>query len=173
MQQTYSYSIKQICTLSHSLKLKKYNVHQHSPLLLQANSLLCWCLFLYFFFPLFSFLCRPISLLFNLMFYFSFSSISLPHFSPPFPGAALFPFSGLLVTFAPWPFCTAGHLCFVTAPADVAHHRAQHAVNKPSNPKTPQGTILSAPYCALLSAHPVDAIRRQNLPKLSLPSCCN
>lgn len=29
--------------------------------------------------------------------------------------------------------------------ADVAHHRAKHALNKPSNPKTPQGTILSLP----------------------------
>lgn len=32
--------------------------------------------------------------------------------------------------------------------ADVAHHRAKHALNKPSNLKTPQGTILSAPYLA-------------------------
>lgn len=29
--------------------------------------------------------------------------------------------------------------------SDVAHHRAQHALNKPSNPKTPQGTILFTP----------------------------
>lgn len=51
----------------------------------------------------------------------------------------------------------------MTPSADVAHHRTQHALNKPSNPKTPQGTILSAPLPP--HAHPVDAdriIRRQN-----------
>lgn len=51
---------------------------------------------------------------------------------------------GLLVNLLPFvTFCTATHLCFVTW-ADVAHHRAQHALNKPSNSKAPQGTSLSA-----------------------------
>lgn len=43
--------------------------------------------------------------------------------------------------------------------SDVAYHRAQHALNKPSNPKTPQGTIvfaltLSPPLCPPCGCQP-------------------
>lgn len=66
-----------------------------------------------------------------------------------FPGSTLFSFFGLLVTFTLRPpvLCDY-HL------ADVAHHRTQHALNKPSNPKTPQGTNLSAQNVASPLCHP-------------------
>lgn len=81
----------------------------------QAHSLLCRCLnFTVFLSNLVLFL-LPVSLLFIIMFYFSFPPHPLP-ISVHFPGSALFLFSGLLVIFAPWPFCTAGQLCFVTPP---------------------------------------------------------
>ena len=98
--------------------------------------------------------CRAIFLPFTLMFFFSLFPpspfpISLHSFSLLSPGPWLFSFLlELLGYLLPRDFFLAplGHLCFVTDPpsADVAHHRAQHAPNKPSNPKAPQGTFLSA-----------------------------
>lgn len=55
--------------------------------------------------------------------------------------------------------------------SDVAHHRAQHALNKPSNPKTPQGTILFAPH-----TKPVDVNRCHPSTQAGqsfLPPCLN
>lgn len=84
------------------------------------------------------------SLLFTLFFicflFFPFPSSSI---SGPFPSFGLLVIlCGLVV------LCTVSHLCFVTS-ADVAHHRPQHALNKPSNPKAPQGTSLSATLAPL------------------------
>lgn len=160
-----------MCMFSHTFEITNLRiiVHQPSPLPLQAYSLLCWCLFLSFLsstlFPFFSPL--PSHLLAfhsHVMFYLSLSSISHP--LPP-----LF-FWFCLVSFL-WP---PGDLCPVNPfaplatcalwlpPADVAHHRAQHALNKPSNPKTPQGTILSVPYLPL-PLFPVNANHCRPLPK--------
>lgn len=70
----------------------------------------------------------------------------------PFPSSSIsgpFPSFGLLVNLCGLVvLCTVSHLCFVTS-ADVAHHRPQHALNKPSNPKAPQGTSLSATLAPL------------------------
>lgn len=75
-----------------------------------------------------------------------------------FPGSTLFSFFGLLVTFTLRPpvLCDY-HL------ADVAHHRTQHALNKPSNPKTPQGTNLSAQNVASPLCHPALDAHRHHL----------
>lgn len=80
------------------------------------------------------------------MFYFSFSSISL---LPSSLVLLVLPCFLSLASWWPLPcdlFAPLATCALWLPPADVAHHRAQHALNKPSNPKTPQGTILSAPY---------------------------
>lgn len=98
--------------------------------------------------------CLAVSLLYTLLHlflcFFSFSPLHLVDTV-----SFLWP-AGQLVALVT--FCTAAHLCFVTW-ADVAHHRAQHALNKPSNSKAPQGTSLSATLltpcqgCQLLSTN--------------------
>ncbi len=117
-------------------------------------------------FPFFYFIslslcpCHAFSSLFTL-FFTCFSVFSLPLLSSFWlvsflwsPGELV----GLVV------LCTVAHLCFVTS-ADVAHHRPQHALNKPSNPKAPQGTSLSAtlallPYgCQPSSTHCQHSLR--------------
>lgn len=165
--------------LTHSFRVKKTSWYINHPLChsrpIGCSSGASYCLsFLQPCF-LFSFLCLPISLLFTHMFYFYFSSISsissfvllvLPCFLSVASWWSL-P-CDLFALLAP---------CALWLPlADVAHHRAQHALNKPSNPKTPQGTILSAPNLPPTSMPalwmPTAAICRQDLPNLSLPSCC-
>lgn len=114
------------------------------PSVLQAHRLLFQWLFLFFHswtlfpfvlpFPSFPFLCFTLTCSISI-------SPHIPNFYLCSPGL---PFSGLLVTFPLRPYCTTGHRVLWLPLADVAHHRAQHAFNKPSNLKTPQGTILSA-----------------------------
>lgn len=123
----------------------------------QANSLLFWCLCFSFFFFWFQPCILPISLpLTHILFLFV---LHIPNFFLHSSG-----FSFL------WP---PGDLsCALWLPlSDVAHHRAQHALNKPSNPKTPQGTILVA-----LLPQPVDANRCQPIFSVRLPhsatGCC-
>ncbi len=64
-----------------------------------------------------------------------------------------------------WWFCAPWPTCALWPSADVAHHRPQHALNKPSNSKAPQGTSLSAtltllPYgCQPSSTHCQHSLR--------------
>lgn len=96
---------------------------------------------------LFSVLCLPISLLSTLIFYLSFSSL------PP-PSIILLVLPCFLSLASWWPlpcdlFAPVATCALWLPPPDVAHHCAKHALNKPSNLKTPQGTILYAPYLPL------------------------
>lgn len=109
-------------------------------------SFLSRLIFLSFYVP---FLCFSLSL-----FYFSFSSIPLP--LPPL----IFLVHTRFLSLASWwslprDLFALLATCALWLPlADVAHHRAQHALNKPSNLKTPQGTTLSAPYLFLTLSPP-------------------
>ncbi len=119
-------------------------------------------------FPFFYFIsrslfpCLAFTSLFTLFFHLFFCFFpSLPLLSSFWPVSFLWApgeLVGLVV------LCTVAHLCFVTS-ADVAHHRPQHALNKPSNSKAPQGTSLSAtltllPYgCQPSSTHCQHSLR--------------
>lgn len=73
--------------------------------------------------------CLPVSRSLTLKLWF-FAATYPPAVSCLFPPGDLYPLLGV---------------CFPTSPAVAAHHCAKHALNKSSNIKTPQGTIVSLP----------------------------
>lgn len=132
--------------------------------MLQAHSLLFWWLFLSFLsWTLFPFVLPFPSHIFALHSHVLFL---FPPISPISTSVLLVCLS--LASWWPFPCDLIAPLatCVLWLPlADVAHHRAQHALNKPSNPKTPQGTILSAsnlspPLCPPCGCQPPPSVAK-------------